>query len=344
MGNIATRRWRLCALILATTATSARADLLTNWNLVTTGDLYAAHNVQGAVRVGGNLNVQNTFEAAAKAGSPDAANPSLIVGGNVKTKNNNPETIKVLQGDAVIGGAINGSTDPKGRVVSTRNGGTVTFDSSAAGIAKADYQELKADSIAFQKLEGPDQSIYLSTKQVDTAKFTVNSVGADGNAVFHVDGEALFENPLVRGFTLDLNGFHFGDGESIVFNVSGVDIDFRNGLNFDGAFRTAASNIIWNFFEATSIDLNRGNFHGSLLAPDAVLTNSNTIYGSVFVNDFGTKYGDGMNAAVNLPYYTGYDPSRRVVSTPEPASLVMAAVASSAALAWRARRRVAGRR
>ncbi|AMV36894.1 collagen-binding domain-containing protein [Planctomyces sp. SH-PL62] len=326
---------------LASTAMPARADLLTNWNLVTTGDLYASSNVQGAVRVGGNLYVQNSFEVAAKQGSPESSNPSLMVGGDVKTSGKNPETIKILKGDGLIGGAINGATDGKARIVSARDGASVKFDSSASQIKAADAKELLADSQAFQAMKGGEQSIFISTKQVDTARFQVLSVDSLGNAVFDVDGERLFENNKVRGFSLDLNGHKFGEGQSIVFNVGGVDLDFRNGLNFDGAFRGAVANIIWNFYEAREVDLNRNNFAGSLLAPNALLTNANSIDGSVFVNSFGTRHGDGMLAGVRVPMYAGYDPSTvPIATTPEPSSLAMAGLAILCGAVWRSRRRM----
>ncbi|WP_165244391.1 collagen-binding domain-containing protein [Paludisphaera soli] len=326
-------------------ATPSRADLLTNWSLVTTGDLYAGHNVQGTVRVGGGLYVQNSFEVASKPSSPELKYPSLLVGGDVKA-GKNPETVKILRGDGVIGGTINGASDNKARIVSARDGGVVKVDPGAAGFAASDDKELKASSQAFKEMKDEGQSVVLSTKQVDTARFTVMTVDSNGNAVFHVDGERLFENNKVRGFSLDLNGYKFGEGQSVVFNVSGVDLDFRNGLNFDGAFRTSFSNILWNFYEAGEIDLNRNNFAGTLLAPDALLTDNNTIDGSVFVKSFGTSYKDGMGAGIRGPLYAGYDPSTvriesvPIPSTPEPSGLAMAGLAVLCGAAWRIRRRV----
>ncbi|MDG3006345.1 collagen-binding domain-containing protein [Paludisphaera mucosa] len=344
MANFAKQRWFFCVLGLASTALPARADLLTNWNVVTTGDLYAASDAQGPVRVGGNLYVQNSFEVAAKQGSPTSSNPSLVVGGDVKTKRNNAETVKVLQGDAVIGGTINGASNDKARIVSTRDGGAVKMDSSVSGIGAADAKELQADSLAFHAMEATKQAIYIPTAQVDTAVFTVLSVNADGNAVFNIDDAKLFNDSNIRGFALDLNGFKFGEGQSVVFNVGGSQIDFHSGLNFDGAFRTSVSNIIWNFYDAKQIDLNRNNFAGALLASEAVLTDANVMAGSVFVGSFGTTYGNGMGAEVQAPMYLGYDPSNppakiASASTPEPSSLAMAGLAVMAGVATRARRR-----
>lgn len=327
----AVRTWGLCVLCLAGSQ-SARAGLLTNWNVVTTGDLYAGNGVQGAVRVGGGLYVQNNFTAASSKGSPTSAYSSLIVGKNVSTSYNNKETVKVLQGNATIGGTINGATNNSAGIVSANNG-SVKMDSSVSGISAADLKELTADSAAFSAMTG-SELVYLPTKQIDTAKLTVSSVDSSGNAVFNIDGASLFQNSLVRGVALDLNGFKFDTGQSIVINVTGDALKFQSGFNFSGDFQGAASNIIWNFASASSINLNSNNFIGALLAPLASLQNSNGINGSVFVS--------GMSGVsnVNLPYYKGYDPSAiRPSTTPEPSSIVMAGVAVASALIVHTRRR-----
>ena len=334
------RVWTIAILGLAA-ASPARADLLNNWNVVTTGDLYAGYSTQGAVRVGGNLFVQNTFEAA-RAGSASALNPSLLVGGYLRVGNANPETVKVMKGDGVVGGTIHGAPNNNGRIVSSQNGGTIRIDPSIAKVAAADAQELRADSAAFLAMTGGAQSMSIPTRQVDTARFAVSSVDSAGNAVFNVDGAKLFENGLIRGFTLDLNGFSFGSGQSIVFNVSGNVLNFRNGLNFDGAFRTSAANILWNFYESTQINLGKNDFAGSLLAPGALLTSANRIDGSVFVGAFGTSYSNGMGADVRT-MYVGYDPSKASgtmpsTSTPEPSAFAMAGIAAVLGLAFLGRR------
>ncbi|WP_165063814.1 collagen-binding domain-containing protein [Paludisphaera rhizosphaerae] len=331
MMKSAMRALGLCALGLAVPQ-SAQADLLTNWNVVTTGDLYAGNGVQGAVRVGGSLYVQNNFTAASSKGSPTSAYSSLIVGKNVSTSYNNRETVKVAQGNATIGGTINGASNNNAGIVSANNG-TVKMDSSISGIGATDLDELKSDSAAFSAMTG-SESVYLPTKQVDTAKLTVTSVDSLGNAVFNIDGATLFQNSLVRGVSLDLNGFKFGTGQSVVINVTGDALKFQSGYNFSGDFQSAASNIIWNFSTATSINLNSNNLYGALLAPLALLQNSNGVTGSIFVSSLSSV------SNVSLPYYQGYDPSAiRPGATPEPSSIVLAGIALASTLIVHARRR-----
>lgn len=345
MTKFAKRALALCLLGASSTPMTARADLLTSWNLITTGNLYAARDAQGPVRVGGNMYVQDTFEAAANVGA--ASGPAMMVGGSVFTAQQNPSTVKINKGSGVIGGTVNGSTtnqNPNGQaiVVSQAQGGTVTFNSSIAGIGAADHVELVANSAGFHAMASTGGAVVIPSPlgQDGPASFTVTSSNLDafGNAVFNINGEDLFENSKVQQISLYLNGVSFGAGQSVIFNVSGQVIDFAKQYNFTNDFKPEnVGNIIWNFYEATHIDLRSSNFHGAILAPNATLLNNETIQGSVFVENFGTQYGNGMRAEVHTPLYRGYVPTSAAV--PEPSSLALAGLGLAAGAALRLRRR-----
>ncbi len=344
MKRFATRALALGTLAV-TFSTVGRADsLLTSWNLVTTGNLYAAHDAQGAVRVGGNLYVQNTFEAAANQGA--ASGPSLVVGGNVTTGNSNGQTVKVNHGDAEIGGAVDGGTTNKNQngqqIVSAQNG-AVTFNPALAGIGAADHAELLADSTAFKNMApttGATFTFPSSSGQDGPATFNLTS--GTGNVVLDIDASDLFGNSKVQQIGLNLNGHTFADGQSLIINVSsGESLTFAKSFNFvdDFTSQTVLPYIIWNFHDATTINLNNSNFSGALLAPNATLLNNNTIQGSVFVQNFGENSSNGMKAEVHTPLYQGYVPNAPTV--PEPAGLAMAGIATLAGAAFGVRRLVA---
>jgi len=344
MTKFAKRALALCLLGASSTPMAARADLLTSWNLITTGNLYAARDAQGPVRVGGNMYVQDTFEAAANVGA--ASGPAMMVGGSVFTAQQNASTVKINKGSGVIGGTVNGSTTNQNSngqaiVVSQAQGGTVTFDSSIAGIGAADHAELVANSAGFHAMASTGGAVVIPSPsgQDGPASFTVTSSNLDafGNAVFNINGEDLFENSKVQQISLYLNGVSFGAGQSVIFNVSGVDINFAKSYNFTDAFGGNVANIIWNFYEATTLNLNNSNVRGAILAPEATMLNMNTIDGSVFVKNLGTQYGNGMRAEVHTPLYRGYVPTTAAV--PEPSSLALAGLGLAAGAALRLRRR-----
>ncbi len=111
-----------------------------------------------------------------------------------------------------------------------------------------------------------------------------------------------------------------------VFNVSGENIDFGSlGDNIGGwffyneqmsvdLFDDLSSKILFNFYEATSLDI-YGSVFGSILAPlaDVYYTNG-AINGSLYANSIS---GDGQ---INNILFTGEGPANNV---PEPAPLAL---------------------
>ena len=73
---------------------------------------------------------------------------------------------------------------------------------------------------------------------------------------------------------------------AIIINVSGRRFINCQNSNMNDIMNNAniRSKVIWNFYEATSIDLNSQKFVGALLAPYATVTQTGgNIYGSVGV-------------------------------------------------------------
>jgi choice-of-anchor A domain-containing protein len=113
--------------------------------------------------------------------------------------------------------------------------------------------QLYADSAFFQSLN--------TTNTFDFGTFDSNSgelsySGTDSTVVFNLDSdEAFAQNTNLRA-NLD-----FGSLDSVIINVSGTEINVGGGVNLNGfgnALNQAAgtTNVIWNFYEATSIDFN----------------------------------------------------------------------------------------
>jgi choice-of-anchor A domain-containing protein len=82
-----------------------------------------------------------------------------------------------------------------------------------------------------------------------------------------------------------------------VINVAGLDIDEAGGSNFNTF--TGYQNVIWNFSQATTLDL--GNWYGTILAPNATLTQSSggNYTGTVVADTFN------MNGEVHVSTFQG---------------------------------------
>lgn len=309
-------------------------SLLRDWNVVVTGDAYLTQHTEGPVRIGGNLYVNGYFNIQPRPGTTvGSGNVGLMVGGTVL--NAGFKSVQVNSGaNALVGGTV---ADDRFQM----NGGVLTDESPLAqGIGSADAALLQGYSQGLHALSTNGQFIQTS----NSATFKVMSLDAHGNAVFDIDGPALFGNSSVANFDIDLNGKTFLEGSSIVINVSGKDINFAGPKNFNGVFGTAQNaNVIWNFYEAETINLNGSPFKGSVMAPKATLLNTGTIDGSVFVAGLGSKLNpfNGQNSEIHPPngsfLYKGYIPTTTAV--PEPSSLAMAGLALAAGVMIARKRR-----
>ena len=130
--------------------------------------------------------------------------------------------------------------------------------------------------------------------------------GANGVAVFDVTAAQLAAIP---SYQINLNG-----ATSVIFNVSGSSLNWNANYESSDA---ADTKIIWNFYQATSLTFNT-LIGGTVLAPDAAVTNNNQIDGTLVANSW-TGQGE-----LHEYGFTGTLPtSTTTVAVPEPAALVL---------------------
>ncbi len=96
--------------------------------------------------------------------------------------------------------------------------------------------------------------------------------GANGIAVFDITSAQLAAIP---SFTINLNG-----ASTVVFNVSGSSDTFSAN---DESGTNGAGNIIWNFYNATTVNLTTA-IGGTVLATGATVSNANQIDGALVAN------------------------------------------------------------
>jgi choice-of-anchor A domain-containing protein len=274
----------LTALVAGAIASSASAtSVLSDWNLIVFGNLNSTQEVEGRTLIGGNLTTGSSQYGTKLNPGLFAGTDVLVVGGNINGGN-----VQIEAGNLRLGGSQTGNLNFNG-------GGSLINDPSAGNIALDARAEVLGLSSFFNTLT-PNSTVSIPNGQPGPLVF--NAVAnVDGVAVFHVDGNQIFGNGLVQQFDLNLNG-----ATSVIINVSGTSINHNAG-NLVGNFNSAnASTILWNFYEATTINTDR-LLYGAVLAPDAHLTNSTVIAGSVAVNSFT------QNGEVHLPNYNGYVPT-----------------------------------
>ena len=294
-------------------------ETLSEYNLIVLNDLTSSSEVEGKTLIGGDLSGTSNY--------------------GIRLQQNDPTNgdALVIAGDLVSGSTVN--ANGQSVVIAGNNNGQVNASSVTSDASEYDFDLIKSEFVNFSGYlsELAVNSILTTStnEQPGPASFEVGSDIDTDVAVFSITAEDFFNNNLIQQYDVDLNG---QSPSAIVINVSGEVI---NDNNFNGngvgnivtdAFR---ENIIWNFFEATDIDLLK-QLNGSLLAPFADLSNATPIEGSVVVNNFDQD-GEVHDAlfAGTIIYDVSTDPQDPVVDVPAPSSMIIFASALLGLGLWR---------
>lgn len=276
----------------------ASAGTLNDFNLVVFGDHQTGSNVWGRVAVGGKMS-GNSMDIATKL--TPAANyydvDTLLVGGNLQSN------INLQAGDVRYGGSLTGNIN--------RNGGgathqQVTADGSIAATVLAMKTEISGISNTLKAL-APNSTSGVGNLQ-NRYTLTAGAAAAGGTAVFNI-GASVFSSNQWAEFTLN----NAVGAQKIVINVdaSGTsgDVFFTAGNIDANTFKNLADRIVWNFYNADSIVVQREMF-GSMIGVGAHLSNTTNLNGSIAVGSFnqsgevhGPNFGFGFTPppAVPLP-------------------------------------------
>ncbi|MDB2369148.1 choice-of-anchor A family protein [Octadecabacter sp.] len=265
-------------------ATLTAEELLSQFNLITTGDVSSTVHVEGRALIGGNLS--GSFEAQNKndGGLAPTDFDDLIVVGN------QTGTAKVLNnGTLAIGGtfenvdnlnANNPERFTNGPDIDVpADFGTVLSDASNAIAGET------ATNFSTENNGGQQQS--LTTNAVDLAIFEVGTdVFTAQNTNFEV-GSNLASTNLINVF---------GTG---VLNIT-------TGFT-GGGLDAFANKSIWNFVGFDELNFLGSEWFGSILADGALVTQNSTFNGSVFAQSAivtGEYHNNGFLGTIPTPSQT----------------------------------------
>ncbi|BEU05034.1 hypothetical protein OAG1_38340 [Agarivorans sp. OAG1] len=266
-------RFTLVTFSLALSVAS-QASVLSDYNLILTGDYnYQGGEVEGRTLLGGNLNASGHSPTFATRETTVINKDTVTVVGDVNATN-----INLNAGSLSYGGSYNVNGN-----VNLNGGGSAVQSISAKN--QLDMQatfaaveaELRADSAYFA---GLTSNAVLSGSHLSYA-------GSDSVAVFDVDFSSIF----AQNNSLSLDA---GLAETVIINVSGSIVDIAGGVNLTGngfaidagLGNLGAENILWNFYEAESINFNNLATVGSVLALDADITGGAVFDGSVAAKSY----------------------------------------------------------
>jgi len=276
------------------------ATILGGFNAVVLGNFSSTSDVQGAVVIEGNLSGGSATFSAAPRSAPPAGVSAVTVYGSASGG-----PFNVNNGGSVT---VAGSDTARFNV----NGGGTLGTSSP--YAASDFSSVVALSGQLATLAATG-----SVTSHDHNNVQLNArPGADGIGVVNVTAAQLAS---YSGFNVNLNG-----AQTVIINVDAAGSDGRvslsNHFNNESADR---QNVIWNFYNATSLTLGT-LWGGAILAPDAAVTNTTAIEGMVLAGSFsgqGELHDYGFSGT--LPAISGQagGASGQGQPVPEPAALAL---------------------
>jgi len=273
----------------AVSATTA-AEYLNQFNLVVFDNAQLGQDIEGRAYVGGNV-TGRSFQVNTR--NADALAPSsydeLNVGFNVSLSGNQISLQKGGDASIVGNGAFNaeGSAAPGGSRGTYYIGGTHTGTNNFNMVQK----NLGAATVMARLPADIESTLTAASSQLAGESGTAltktgNSLvitASDPYNVFSLDGALLSQNTLI-GYDFDIAG----TSDTVVVNVSGQTLNLKDkGINFGGFPDQVAqsTNVLWNFFEATSLTLGP-QWLGSILAPFAQVSNQTPIEGALVARSF----------------------------------------------------------
>jgi len=294
--------------VMATAALPAHAvgisarSLISSFNNIVLNDLNTTVETQGTLYVGGN------YTGGATVNPDNLANVDLgngIVGSLVIGGNYNGGNINMQNGDVVVGGSINGNINNNG-------GGNISDNVSGipVGLITSLFQDFSTELAGFSDTGGT-----ANTADQNNINF-VSVPDANNVAVFNIDGSVLQSGTY--------QGVAAAAGVTTVVNVSGKNVTV--GVNGN----TVQSSVIFNFFEAETLQINSA-FNSSILAPLAdVVLQGGGIKGTLVTNNLT------QNAEVRPPVYDGtIPPPVSTVPLPAPVLLLLSGIAALFGAAYR---------
>ncbi len=285
---------------LLNVANAGVLDTLNHYNLIVFDNLQSNSEVEGRTLVGGSLIGDQYSNYGIHLPNNNATDYALTVAGNIDAN------INVQSGYSVLKGGGNGIIN-----------NAASVDNFSTQAAQLDLTQLASDLYDFsQFLKDIAPNSILDARDPNNnfgpapGTFQIGSSVGNDVAVFSTSNDLFFANGNIQQYDIDFNG---QQPSSILINVAGTDINDSVLGNAVGSFASEQwrDKVIWNFFEATNINLQK-SLNGSLLAPLAHLTNTTTIEGTVVVNSFQQQ------GEVHLATFSGTGLVESTVDIPEP--------------------------
>lgn len=285
--------------------------MLGSYNLITIGNLSTTTNVANRTLVCGSITSSSSATFASNANPPSPSNYTLEVNG------------QIVGGGSlnIIAGSFGVGTNPSHTIVQTssspvqytldgrqvnieagNSGATLNVDTNLANTCQSVTTSLQQFSQILSTFSNTSENtVTIPTSQAGPVNLNVNAVNSNGISVFNLNGNQLLNNNLVQQIQLNVASSINSSLQLVVINLSGKSISFDQGNLVGNWFtsQTGQSQTIWNLPQATTLTITQF-WMGTLLAPNAQVTDSTQINGAVAVYSLTTT-GLVNNPSIALP-------------------------------------------
>ena len=275
------------AIPFSVCATTISLGAAGEFNTFIFNDFSNSSDTEGRLAVGGNATLSG-YSVGDKL-NPGQYKDSLIVGKDLKMDGG-----RVYYGDIIVGGD---ATMPNYKVA---DGTLFTGQENLPINFSKEEAYLKSLSATLSK-EANNGRI-----KAEYGGLYLTGDGTDGTQVFNLDGMDLLN---AHTFTLS----NVNENAIVLFNVSN-DLAGLTNMNL-GSLASIRNNVLFNFYEATSLTLQGIAVEGSILAPFAnVINPQGVINGTIIANSW-----DGPMQQNHTPFNSSSSP----VPTPEPGTSIL---------------------
>lgn len=318
------RNGLLCLLVLIAAPVWAMPlsalEILRQFNLVVLGDATSSSHVHGRSYIGGDATSTSRAEFGEDAKLAASAYAGTTVLGSLSNFTVNNGGLAVV-GNATNGIVNGGASRVQGNVSNVIFNGRAEVDGAALGATFNGGRVADSTPPSASSLDGADFRRALSDESNSLKDRAANSKtlrqgkvlvfdatpDADGVAVFSVDSLAG-----VSEFSFKVGS----DTRSVLINCGIASADLA--INFlGGSAQSLGGKLLWNFYDATALNFG-AQWGGTILATDAVVTNTADIEGTVVARTMT------INGEIHQNPFTGELPPEN--KTPEPTSLALLGV------------------
>jgi choice-of-anchor A domain-containing protein len=265
----------------------AGAQWLSQYNLITIGDLDTSSNVEYRTLVCGNYVGQSSANFGTQR-TQGSLNPTLEIQYNIRsgsTMNIDVGSLTSALGTVKQTSTIQYSLNGRLFNISGGNDGASAYvDSNLHTKCSQVTNDLQSFSQYLSQLT-PNNDVTVPTSQPGLLNFQVNNVNQDGLAIFNLSCNDALNNAQVQQIQIN----NKVNAKMVVINLSGQTCSFQQG-NMVGSWLTGLvgrSQTIWNVYEQP-INQNtpmyiQQNLMGALLAPYYSVQTSSNIDGAAAV-------------------------------------------------------------